>query len=105
MLPDDHRAAFEFRNETWFADDVYEALKAAGAALCLSEREDNAPPPLVETAPWGYVRLRLETYSDDELRQWAAKLAGTAWGAIYVYFMHEPTAPAYARQLMQYSAG
>jgi hypothetical protein len=27
----------------------------------LSEREDNAPPPLVETAPWGYVRLRLES--------------------------------------------
>ena len=52
------------------------ALKDAGAALCLSEREDNAPPPLVETAPWGYVRLRLETYSDDELRQWAARLAG-----------------------------
>ena len=41
-------------------DDVYDALKGAGAALCLSEREDNAPPPLVETAPWGYVRLRLE---------------------------------------------
>jgi uncharacterized protein YecE (DUF72 family) len=101
LLPDDHRAAFEFRNETWFEDDVYGALKGAGAALCLSEREDNAPPPLVETAPWGYVRLRLETYSDEELRQWAAKLAGTAWGAIYVYFMHEPTAPAYARQLMQ----
>ena len=34
--------------------------RRAGAALCLSEREDNAPPPLVETAPWGYVRLRLE---------------------------------------------
>jgi hypothetical protein len=35
------------------------ALRAAGAALCPSEREDNAPPPMVETAPWGYVRLRL----------------------------------------------
>ena len=62
LLPSDHRAAFEFRNDSWFADDVYDALKGAGAALCLSEREDNAPPPLVETAPWGYVRLRLEDY-------------------------------------------
>ena len=53
LLPADHRAAFEFRNDTWFGDDTYAALKAAGAALCLSEREDNAPPPLVETAPWG----------------------------------------------------
>jgi len=101
LLPDGHSAAFEFRSDTWFADDVYDALKGAGAALCLSEREDNAPPPLVETAPWGYVRLRLETYSDDDLRQWARKLEATSWGDVHVYFMHEPTAPAYARSLME----
>jgi uncharacterized protein YecE (DUF72 family) len=100
LLPADHRAAFEFRNDTWFSDDVYDALKKAGASLCLSEREDNAPPPLVETAGWGYVRLRLETYSDAELQQWAGRLAATAWNPVYVYFMHEPTAPAYARSLM-----
>src|SRR5436309_7774777 len=103
LLPDGHGAAFEFRNDSWFADDVYDALKAAGAALCLSEREDNAPPPLVETAPWGYVRLRLETYSDGDLQQWADRLAATAWREIYVYFMHEPTAPAYAQTLMRHA--
>src|SRR5439155_944912 len=81
LLPDGHGAAFEFRNDSWFADDVYDALKAAGAALCLSEREDNAPPPLVETAPWGYVRLRLETYSDADLEQWAGRLAGKGGAA------------------------
>ena len=100
LLPDAHRAAFEFRNDSWFADDVYDALKLAGAALCLSEREANAPPPLVETAAWGYVRLRLETYSDDDLKQWARRLEATSWREVYVYFMHEPTAPAYARTLM-----
>src|SRR5437879_5623801 len=103
LLPEGHGAAFEFRNETWFAEDVYDALKSAGAALCLSEREDNAPPPLVETAPWGYVRLRLENYSDDDLRQWASKLGQTNWREIYVYFMHEPTAPAYAETLMKFA--
>jgi uncharacterized protein YecE (DUF72 family) len=101
ILPAGHRAAFEFRNETWFADDVYAALKGAGAALCLSEREDNAPPPLVETAAWGYVRLRLENYSDEDLAAWARRLAATAWQQIHVYFMHEPTAPAYASALMR----
>lgn len=101
LLPEGHGAAFEFRNDSWLADDVYDALKAAGAALCISEREDNAPPPLVETAPWGYVRLRLETYSEENLRQWADRLAATAWREIYVYFMHEPTAPAYAQALMR----
>jgi uncharacterized protein YecE (DUF72 family) len=104
LLPGDHGAAFEFRNDSWFADDVYDALKGAGAALCLSEREDNAPPPLVETAPWGYVRLRLETYSDDDLKQWARRLEATSWREIHVYFMHEPTAPAYAQTLMQFGS-
>ena len=101
LLPADHRAAFEFRNDTWFADDVYDALKGAGASLCFSEREDDTPPPLVETAPWGYVRLRLESYSDDDLAQWAQRMRSTAWQDIYAYFMHEPTAPAYAITLMK----
>jgi uncharacterized protein YecE (DUF72 family) len=104
LLPPDHRAAFEFRHQSWFADDVYEALSAAGAALCLSEREDNAPPPLVKTAPWGYVRLRLETYAEADLEQWTQRLAQTGWTEVYAYFMHEPTAPAYAETLMRFAA-
>ena len=101
LLPAEHHAAFEFRNDTWFDDDVYAALKGAGAALVLSEREDNAPPPLVETAPWGYVRLRLETYTEEDLKKWAERLAATGWRETFVYFMHEPTAPAYAASLMR----
>ncbi|MGQ0699025.1 MAG: DUF72 domain-containing protein [Panacagrimonas sp.] len=101
LLPKGHRAAFEFRHESWFVDEVYEALRAAGASLCLSEREDNAPPPLVETARWGYVRLRLEEYSERDLSTWAERLSDTQWKRIHVYFMHEPTAPAYAQTLMR----
>jgi len=104
LLPEGHNAAFEFRNDTWFADDVYDALEEFSAALVLSEREDNAPPPLVETARWGYVRLRLETYSDDELKEWARKLEATSWREVFCYFMHEPTAPAYAKALMGFAS-
>jgi uncharacterized protein YecE (DUF72 family) len=101
LLPADHRATFEFRDDSWFDDETYAALKAAGAALCLSEREDATPPPLVETASWGYVRLRLERYSDDDLAAWSRRLAATQWRDVYVYFMHEPTAPAYAATLLK----
>ena len=100
MLPKGHGAAFEFRNDEWFSDDVYAALKSAGAALVLSEREDATPPPMVQTAPWGYVRLRLENYSEADLAKWAERLAATGWNEVFAYFMHEPTAPAYARTLM-----
>ena len=101
LLPQGHGAAFEFRNPSWFDDDVYAALRAAGASLCHSEREDDAPPPLVETAPWGYVRLRLESYAESDLARWAERLTDTGWREIFVYFMHEPTAPAYAQSLMR----
>ena len=105
LLPAEHGAAFEFRNSSWFCDPVYEALRRSGASLCLSERENNAPPPLVETAPWGYVRLRLESYSEFDLQRWAERLLSTAWRQIHVYFMHEPTAPAYAATLMRAAEG
>ena len=103
LLPPGHRAAFEFRNDSWFDDDVYALLRAAQAALVLSEREDNAPPPLVKTAPWGYVRLRLEQYSDADLKNWETRLAAQHWDETFVYFMHEPTAPAYAHALLQHA--
>jgi uncharacterized protein YecE (DUF72 family) len=100
MLPKGHCGAFEFRNDEWFCDEVYAALKNAGAALVLSEREDSTPPPVVQTASWGYVRLRLESYSEHDLVSWAERLGDTGWNEVFVYFMHEPTAPAYAKTLM-----
>jgi uncharacterized protein YecE (DUF72 family) len=103
MLPQGHRGAFEFRNDEWFCDEVYDALRSAGAALVLSEREDATPPPMVQTASWGYVRLRLENYSDADLAQWAQRLRDTGWERVFVYFMHEPTAPAYAAALMKHA--
>ena len=104
LLPAGHCAAFEFRNESWFDDEVYAALRAKSAVLVLSEREDAAPPPMVETADWGYVRLRLEQYGDDELRAWAKRLSATGWKETFVYFMHEPTACAYAARLTELAA-
>ncbi|GAB3373242.1 DUF72 domain-containing protein [Lysobacter rhizosphaerae] len=100
LLPAGHQAAFEFRHDSWFDDAVYAALQAAGAALCLSEREDDRPPPLVETAPWGYLRLRLEDYGEADFAQWAERIQATAWADVHAYFMHEPTAPAYAQALL-----
>ena len=83
---------------------MYALLRTAGASLCLSEREEQGPPPLVETAPWGYVRLRLENYSDADLAAWADRLLATPWEEVHVYFMHEPTAPGYAAALLALAA-
>jgi len=101
LLPEGHLATFEFRHDSWLDDEVYATLREAGAALCLSEREDHAPPPLVVTAPWGYVRLRLEHYEEADLARWLERLADTGWQETHAYFMHEPTAPGYAATLLR----
>jgi uncharacterized protein YecE (DUF72 family) len=97
----DARPAFEFRHDSWFADDVYAALRASSAALCIAEAEDLATP-LVATAPWGYLRLRREDYGDAEVAAWAERIAGQPWSDAYVFFKHEDGAkgPALAEGLL-----
>jgi uncharacterized protein YecE (DUF72 family) len=88
LLPAGCQAAFEFRHASWFDDEVYGALRAGGAALCMSESE-KLTAPLVPTASWGYLRLRREDYVDADLAAWAEKLRAQPWDRVYVYFKHE----------------
>ena len=90
-LPRNVRAAFEFRHESWFSDQVYEALREANAALCNAESEKLETPD-VQTASFSYLRLRKEKYSPrerKELEQRIAQLA--AKDDVFVYFKHEET--------------
>jgi len=107
MLGGRLRAAFEFRNDSWFeGDSALRALGDGGAALCIAE-SDRQASPVERTAPYVYVRLRKETYDDAALREWAARLrrVGEGAGEIYVYFKHETGAPALAARLERMLSG
>jgi len=101
-LPRDVPAAFEFRNESWFADETWRALERAGAALCVAESDDLTTPRM-RTAPFGYLRLRRLDYSKKDLAAWAAwvRTAGFA-GDVHAFFKHEDEAkgPRFAMQFM-----
>lgn len=88
LLPDGHRAAFEFRHESWFCDDVYETLRSRGAALCVAQSE-SLSTPFVVTAPFGYLRLRELDYDDDALRAVRDRILAQPWNEVFVYFKHE----------------
>lgn len=94
------RAAFEFRNRSWFAEPVLHALSDGGAALCIAESE-RLQSPVERTAPFVYARLRKENYEEPALEAWAERLGRLRVGAeeIYVYFKHEVAAPALAARL------
>jgi uncharacterized protein YecE (DUF72 family) len=65
-LPRGVRVAFEFRNATWFDENVYRVLRDANAGLCLAENE-NLETPKVLTADFAYLRLRKPDYTESEL--------------------------------------
>ena len=103
QLPPDLRCAFEFRHESWLADDVYDLLRRRNAALCIADSE-TASTPLVATADFGYLRLRDEGYAEADLARWADTIRrlGEGWRDAFVYFKHEEsgTGPAFARVLI-----
>jgi uncharacterized protein YecE (DUF72 family) len=87
-LPTDRRYAIEFRHESWFGDDVFEALRARNIALCITEQPEFASP-VVATATWGYARLHRLDYDEPALAEWAKTIAAQPWSEAYVYFKHD----------------
>jgi uncharacterized protein YecE (DUF72 family) len=100
ILPSDKRVAFEFRHASWQDEEVYEALRARAAMLCVTDT-DEGDTPFVATSDWGYVRLRRTHYDDGDLRAWAERIAAQPLARTYVYFMHEDEAlgTRFARRL------
>lgn len=89
-LPQGMRAAFEFRDASWFDDAVYEALRKHGAALCWADSEELSTPA-VATADWGYLRLRRDDYTPADLQRWAALASRQKWETCLTAFKHEDT--------------
>jgi uncharacterized protein YecE (DUF72 family) len=102
-LPRGTQAAFEFRNASWFCNEVYEVLRKANIALCLAESEDLEAPSVV-TADFSYLRLRKKSYSAKTRGEIAKKVAGLAQkGDVFAYFKHEdtPEGALYAETLLR----
>ena len=103
-MPEKRRVAVEFRHESWFDDEVFEALRAHGAALCVADTGEEPTVPLVATTDWGYLRLRRENFSDDELRDWARRIREQPWRDVFVFLKHEEEGkgPKLAAKLMEF---
>ncbi len=90
LLPNRYGAAFEFRHESWFDDEVYDAMRSYNACLVLAEASELTVPRIA-TADWGYLRLRKESYDEAELADWAEWLLDQSWQDAFVFFKHEDT--------------
>jgi uncharacterized protein YecE (DUF72 family) len=96
LVPDRPKAAFEFRDKSWFVDETFELLRRQGVAFCVFD-SPKLKSPLAATASFAYIRFHGSgaahggNYGDNALRRWAERLRGLAKGLrdVYVYFNND----------------
>jgi len=103
LLPSKARAAFEFRHQSWFEEEVFDLLRENKSALCIADAENNLEIPFVSTADWGYLRLRRLDYGDSQLKAWARRVRRQKWRDAFVFFRHEDEGkgPQFARKFLE----
>ena len=95
-LPRGIKHVIEFRHQSWLEDTVFETLRKHNAGLCVFDMPAFSCP-LVATADFAYIRfhgnaaLYSSCYSDEELADWAKKLAGLPKNlkTVYIYFNND----------------
>ncbi len=104
LLPRNFKAAFEFRHESWFSDEIYQALQERNATLCVAETE-KLNTPEVRTANYIYFRFRQPSYSADDLKKLVERVGRCVADGLetYAFFKHEedPRSPHNALEVLQ----
>jgi uncharacterized protein YecE (DUF72 family) len=103
LLPPVVQCAFEFRHESWFNDETYDALKKRNAALCIAETESITTPE-ERTAKYIYFRFRKPSYDAADLKKLTGRLESCLGDGLetYAFFKHEedPRSPLNADELL-----
>jgi uncharacterized protein YecE (DUF72 family) len=101
-LPDKTRCTIEFRNASWFVEDVFGALARRNVALCLAESDDMVTIDK-QTADFCYLRLRKEGYSADDRTAISRRVRSLAQHVeVFAYYRHfdAPECPLQAEELL-----
>ena len=95
-LPKDAPQTVEFRDPSWYSDEIYHALESKGISMCLHDMPGSAPPRRA-IGPFVYVRFHGSDaeyqggYSNEALLDWAQWLAQQARSGknVYAYFNND----------------
>lgn len=98
-LPRKYQHVFEFRHESWLDNSIFHILQQYNTGLCVFDMPGLSCPPIA-TADFAYLRfhgsesLYSSCYSDEELSQWAQKIARLSKKvkAVYIYFNNDAEA-------------
>jgi len=90
------RHCFEFRHPSWFVEEVYDLLRARGAALVIGDTPERPFQSHELTTDWTFVRFhhgergRRGNYAESELEEWARRFED--WRRrvdVYAYFNND----------------
>jgi uncharacterized protein YecE (DUF72 family) len=98
-LPSKYQHVIEFRHESWIDEKVFNILRIHNVGLCVFDMPGFSCP-LVVTSDLAYIRfhgsegLYSSSYCDEELAQWAQRIAqlGQDVKASYIYFNNDAEA-------------
>jgi len=96
-MPKQYRYAFEFREQSWFMDEVYDLLRQHNVALCIYHMS-GYDSPIELTADFTYIRFHGAhstyggSYSDWQLRTWAKRIDDWCEQSkeVFIYFNNDP---------------
>ena len=110
ILPEGLKYVFEFREKTWYCEDVYKLLSSKGMSLCLHDMK-GSKSPILSVGPLCYIRFHGTTskyggkYSLGSIRKWAKYIKSmlSEKKEVYAYFNNdaEASAPKNALQLIR----
>ena len=98
-LPSKYQHVIEFRHESWIDEAVFDILRRHNVGLCVFDMPGFSCP-LVATSDFAYIRFHgsegpySSSYSDEELTQWAQRIACLDQNvkASYSYFNNDADA-------------
>jgi len=101
LLPEDLRHVFEFRDQSWFVDEVFQLLEERGASFCAHDMPGLDVPRLA-VGSLAYVRLHgakekyRSGYPEPALRSWSRWMEQQLRSGrdTYVYFNNDAEAHA-----------
>lgn len=92
LIPRNTSCAFDFRSRSWLDSEVLGLLRRKGCSLCIEDTDEDPANEIVDTVPWGYLRLRRSDYTDADLSQWMKRILSQEWERAFVFFKHEEEA-------------
>lgn len=97
------RFAFEFRDDSWFDEEINQSLRKHKAAFCIYDLAGEQSPHTV-TTNWVYIRLHgpgdayQGSYDNNALQEWASTIKGWAKEGRDVFCYFDNDQAAYAVQ-------